>query len=75
MTTRIMILFILAVIFAMLAILFLVNSSVDVKVSSSSVVNVANFQSSLYATGCAIISAILLVGAFIVGALDEISKR
>ena len=65
--------FVLAVIFFGAMVLFLLNSSTKLDSKTSQVLGtayVANFQNTVYAVGCGIISAIFAVGGMILAYLS-----
>ena len=71
---RAALLLILAGIFGMLAVIFISKSEIPLNSSAAKMMgveSVMNLQSTLYAIGCGIISAINLVGAYIIIVIDE----
>ena len=75
--TRVAILIGLAVFFGIGAVLLVVSGEVKLSRNAAQVLGVdsiANFQATIYAIGCGIMSMICLVGGFVIATLDEISR-
>ncbi len=61
---------VLAIVFMIATVLFYLDSTSSISYGKETL-NIANFQKTVFAVGCGIISAVLLVGGMILSGLEE----